>query len=99
MGIAPMFDDYEPLRIRGGTLIDVRTEEEFELEHAKDAILIPMNEVSDRLDEIRNFKKPLILCCRSGSRSQSVKEFLIASGLQDVYNIGPWQMATSEKNK
>ena len=51
-------------------IIDVRTEEEFIEGHVKDSINIPLHEISDRIDELRTMQ-PMILCCRSGQRSES----------------------------
>ena len=52
------------------TVIDVRTPEEFSGNHFPDAINIPLNELSQRLGEIKLMKQPIVVYCRSGNRSE-----------------------------
>ncbi|TWP24707.1 rhodanese-like domain-containing protein [Apibacter muscae] len=71
------------------TFLDVREKEELINEgEVKGAILIPMREVPERLDEIKLFSKPLVVFCRSGNRSENVVKFLKDQGLTEVYNGG-----------
>jgi len=60
-------------------VLDVRTEEEFygPLGHIKGAILIPIDELSARMNELNEVKnKDIYVVCRSGNRSNSVKNIL-----------------------
>jgi len=52
-----------------GTIVDVRTREEFMGGHVATSINIPLNEIPERLEEIKALATPLILCCASGGRS------------------------------
>ncbi|RDC48388.1 rhodanese-like domain-containing protein, partial [Acinetobacter sp. RIT592] len=48
-------------------LIDIRTKEEFEESHIKNAINIPLHDLMYNIDEIEDFKeKNIIVYCRSG---------------------------------
>ncbi len=69
------------------TLLDVRTEVEFVAGHLEGAINIPMDEVPDRLDEIRQLATPIAICCRSGNRSGMVVDYLLPQGI-DCFNAG-----------
>ena len=69
------------------TLIDVRTPLEYNSGNVKGSINIPMNEVPQRLDEIRELE-PMIVFCKSGVRSQKVLEFLKDNGIVEVENGG-----------
>jgi len=51
-------------------IIDVRTPEEFESGHVENSINIPLDKVPDSLERFRNLKGPVVLCCRSGQRSE-----------------------------
>jgi phage shock protein E len=70
-------------------IIDVRSPQEFMGGHAEGAINIPLQELNDRLEEIKQMKGPLILCCASGNRSGLAKNYLSQQGLE-CYNGGSW---------
>ena len=59
--------DTEP----GCVLLDVREEEEFITGHAVDAVLLPVDELTDEtaMDAIPSFDTPVLVYCRSGYRS------------------------------
>ena len=51
-------------------LIDVRTPNEFKAGNAPNAINIPLNEVADRLDELKGLQ-PIVVFCAAGAFSKS----------------------------
>ncbi|OEF96961.1 rhodanese-like domain-containing protein [Desulfuribacillus alkaliarsenatis] len=67
-------------------LLDVRTTEEYRDNHVPGSILIPVQELELRLDELDKDKKYLVLC-RSGNRSVTASEILIEHGFGYVYNV------------
>jgi len=71
------------------TIIDVRTPMEFNGGNVEGSINIPLNEVEQRLDEIRALKGPLVLCCASGGRSGQATAFLNQMGVE-CENGGGW---------
>jgi rhodanese-related sulfurtransferase len=67
--------------------IDVREEHEYE-EFNLGAMLIPLGDLADRLDEIEGWKaEEVIVHCRSGARSGRAKAFLEAEGFENVRNL------------
>jgi adenylyltransferase/sulfurtransferase len=67
-------------------LIDVREPHEYEVSNLKGE-LIPMGEIADNIDKISK-DKPVIIHCRSGSRSAQVCNFLEQNyGFTNVYNL------------
>lgn len=74
--------------LENATILDVRTPEEFSGSHYPNAINIPLNEVQQRLDEIKALKQPIVAYCRSGNRSDMAVSILKQNGLTDVYNGG-----------
>ncbi|WP_281228348.1 rhodanese-like domain-containing protein [Flavobacterium aquiphilum] len=72
-----------------GTIVDVRTREEFMGGHVAGSINIPLGEIQTRIEEIENLKMPLILCCASGNRSGQAQHYLSQKGI-DCYNGGSW---------
>ena len=72
-----------------GAIIDVRSDEEFMGGHVSDSINIPLDEILKRVEELRNLKSPLVLCCASGNRSGQAQLFLTEHGIE-CYNGGSW---------
>lgn len=71
------------------TIIDVRSHAEYQGGHVAGSINIPVQEIPNRLDEIRRFPQPLILCCASGNRSAQAALFLQSLGIA-CSNGGSW---------
>ncbi|MDX1651397.1 MAG: rhodanese-like domain-containing protein [Brumimicrobium sp.] len=69
-------------------IIDVRTIQEFQGGNIADSLNIPLNEVPNRIEEIRRMQ-PVILCCASGGRSGQAAEFLKGHGIE-CENGGGW---------
>ena len=72
-----------------GTIVDVRTPEEFMSGNPVGSINIPLQEVVSRIDEVKNLPQTLILCCASGNRSGMVEQFLSQNGIE-CCNAGSW---------
>jgi phage shock protein E len=70
------------------TILDVRTPEKFSGSHYPNAINIPLNELPQRVDEIKQLKQPIVAYCRSGNRSGMAVAILGQSGLTNVFNGG-----------
>lgn len=72
-------------------LLDVRTATEFEgpLSHIAGAVLLPIQELEQRVDELNEHKeKEIIVICRSGNRSQTGTRILISHGFNAVNMLG-----------
>jgi phage shock protein E len=72
-----------------GTIVDVRTREEFIGGHVATSINIPINEIPERMEEIKSLATPLILCCASGGRSGQAEHYLSQQGIECL-NGGSW---------
>lgn len=72
-----------------GTIVDVRTIEEFRGGHVKNSINIPLQELERRFEEVAKLKQPLVLCCASGGRSAQATQYLTHKGIQ-CYTGGSW---------
>jgi len=72
-----------------GTIVDVRSTEEFRGGCAEGSINIPLQEIESRMDELKNFKQPLVLCCASGGRSGQATQYLMQQGIE-CCNGGSW---------
>jgi len=69
-------------------LVDVRTKEEFDELHFIDAINIPLQEIDDVLDILKDKNQKIFLYCRSGNRSGKAETYMKENGYKDVKNIG-----------
>jgi phage shock protein E len=72
-----------------GTIVDVRTPDEFMGGHVVGSINIPLNEIPQRIEELQKLSAPLVLCCASGNRSGQAQHFLSQHGIE-CYNGGSW---------
>ena len=72
-----------------GTIVDVRSYDEFQGGSVAEAINIPLAEIQSRLEEIKKLKSPLVLCCASGMRSGQAQHFLSQQGIE-CHNGGSW---------
>lgn len=72
------------------TIIDVRTPGEFSLGHNAGSINIPLSEIPGRLNDIKAFQAPIVLCCVSGIRSAQAADFLKRHGIT-CENAGSWK--------
>jgi phage shock protein E len=68
--------------------VDVREPAEFAASHVQDALNVPISCMRAGAPELRGVPKntPLILYCRSGSRSQNATHYLRALGYTNLIN-------------
>ncbi len=75
-------------------VVDVRSIAEFNKGHIVNAINIPLNGLAKQLQQLDKYKdKPVVVACRSGSRSAMACKTLMKSGFQDVHNLRGGMMA------
>lgn len=77
------------IKERQGTILDVRTVGEYMGGNVVGSKNIPLQEIEDRLAEIKLLKTPLVLCCASGGRSAMATQFLASAGIE-CYDGGSW---------
>ncbi len=71
------------------TIIDVRTPGEFRTGNVEGSINIPLDQLYLKLEEIKQLKQPLVLCCASGNRSSQAMTLLRSNGIS-CENGGSW---------
>jgi len=78
----------EDLAKHGALFLDVRTPEEFEEGHIKDAINIEIDELRDRISEIEVAKDtPIVVNCLVGLRAYIAIMLLKGKGYTNLYNL------------
>ena len=69
----------------GRALVDVRQPQEYAEAHVPGAVLVPMDQLVSRIDEVPK-DEPVYVICKVGSRSAAVTEFLSVHGY-DAVNV------------
>jgi len=70
------------------TILDVRTESEYDAGHLENAVLIPLAELESRIDEILQYKDTeIIVYCKVGGRSAQASTILDSNNFTKVFNV------------
>jgi rhodanese-related sulfurtransferase len=72
-------------------LVDVRSESEYAAGHIPNAVLIPLEQVPSRANELAT-DRPVVIVCRSGHRSQIACQIVESLG-RDLFNLEGGTMA------
>ena len=70
----------------GAFMLDVREVTEWNEFHAPVATLIPLGELTVRVNELPRDRK-IVVVCRSGNRSQQGRDILLAAGFRQVTSM------------
>lgn len=80
-------------------VVDVREDNEFAGGHIINSLHIPMSGLKDKLKRLEKYREhPIILSCRSGSRSLQAASTLKKQGFQRVYNLKGGVLAWQNAN-
>ena len=71
-------------------VLDVRPREEFETGNHPGSLNIPLPELPSRAREL-DPRRPILVCCASGTQCVSAKAVLEQRGFTKVRNAGSWQ--------
>jgi len=77
----------------GALLLDVRTEAEHREQRLENSLLIPHDQIAQRLGEIAaaqggDRSRPIVVFCQRGGRAATAKQVLLANGFTEVTNLG-----------
>lgn len=83
---------------RGALVLDVRTEGEFQEGHIPEARHLPPAAIEEQVRALEKHKgRPVVVYCRSGTRSARVGGILRRHGFEEVFDLdgglGAWQNA------
>lgn len=67
-------------------LLDVREPNEFQYASIKNSVLIPLNQIPQRLGEL-NPQQEMVVICHHGVRSSQACMYLVNSGFEHVANL------------
>lgn len=74
---------------RDAIIIDVRSVGEYKSGAIANSINIPLQTLTNKIQSIKNYNKPIITCCASGMRSGSASSILKSYNIE-VINGGTW---------
>jgi rhodanese-related sulfurtransferase len=67
-------------------VLDVREAWELQLARIPDVVHVPMNEIPERLGELKKDAETIVMC-HAGARSMRVAQFLSTQGFTNVLNL------------
>ncbi len=67
-------------------LLDVREPHEFQYARIENSVLIPLNQIPQRLGELDQ-QQEIVVICHHGMRSQQAASFLVHSGFKNIANL------------
>ncbi len=67
-------------------LLDVREPNEFQYARIENSVLIPLNQIPQRLGEL-NPQREMVVICHHGMRSSQACMYLVNSGFKNVSNL------------
>ena len=89
-------DKFESNKVSNPTLIDVRTDSEWNRGYIETAIHIPLHRIMEEIESLMVNKDQMIyLYCRSGNRSGKAEKALQRLGYANAKNIGGIKEASS----
>lgn len=76
----------------GATLVDVRTRPEFETDHPKGAINVPVHQLPAEIERLEKKPAPIVVCCATGMRSARAAKQLRRANIEtlDLGGRGNW---------
>ncbi len=69
------------------TLLDVRTRPEFDSHRAEGAVLVPVQELAQRIDELPESAAGFVVVCEHGIRSVHACAILADAGYGPLFNV------------
>lgn len=83
-------------------IVDVRTREEYEVQHIPGAVNIPNETIGkETVPELEDKTQMILVYCRSGNRSKQASEKLVQLGYENVIEFGgiiDWKGETVSEN-
>ena len=81
--------EVQKMLAEGAIVLDVRTPAEYQGGHVAGSKNIPLQELGRRTKEVQAYKKPVVICCRSGARAGQALSILQQAGVNCI-NGGGW---------
>ncbi|MEO8332198.1 MAG: rhodanese-like domain-containing protein [Gallionella sp.] len=84
---------------KNALVLDVREDDEYKAGHILGATLIPLGKLKGRVGELEKYRdRPIVVVCRSGSRSATACVTLGKQGFSQAHNLAGGVMAWQKAN-
>lgn len=84
---------------KGAVIIDVRTPHEYDNGKVPGSINIPVDRIAANVERIKSMRKPVVIVCESGTRSDNARNILRSAGVSEVHTGGSWESVLKMINK
>ncbi len=74
------------MQAAGAFVLDVRTQAEWNEYHAPNSVLVPLDQLPNRLSELPRDQE-IVVVCRSGNRSATARDLLLKAGFGKVTSM------------
>ena len=79
---------YDLIKNSKPLILDVRTEAEYNRGHLENAVLIPVQQLQTRLNELLSYKdQDILVYCATGNRSTVASKIMLDSGFTRIHNM------------
>ncbi len=86
-GIGPV-EATQLINHQDAVVLDIREDSEYRDGYILNSVHIPLSQVKDAVQRLDKYKgRPIVVSCRSGSRSNSACATLTKHGFDEVYNL------------
>ena len=76
------------IKLNNPLILDVRTPEEYKAGYIQNAVLIPVQTLQSRIEELDIYRNgPVLIYCATGNRSTVASKILIDSGFKEILNL------------
>ena len=82
LSISQAYEAYQD----GALVLDVRTQEEWDVLRIPETTLIPLEQLPNRVEELHK-NQEIVVICRSGNRSQVGRDILLEAGFKKVTSV------------
>ncbi len=89
LGVGTNSSQIKEMLNKGAIILDVRTTGEFFGGHVAGSKNIPLQSIGNKVNDIKKWNKPVVLCCASGNRSGQATRLLKKQGIE-CENGGSW---------
>ena len=84
---------------KNAIVLDVREPSEYDAGHVLNSKLVPLGKLKERIGELEKYRdKPIVVVCKSGSRSGTACFILGKQGFSQAYNLAGGVQAWQKSN-